>query len=233
MATVEEHVPPLEAGARLTRAQFLRRWEAMPNLQKAELIGGIVYLPPPLSRAHAIAHGHIVGWLEVYAALTPGCEPADNGTWLMGKEDTPQPDATMRLLPEYGGQSRVSGLYPSGAPEFLAEVCLSSTSYDLHPELDLYEKMGVQEYLAVLLYENELRWHILENEAFQLAPAPADGIYRSRIFPGLWLHAPALLDGDMAQVLATLQEGLHNSEHAAFVSRLKNHTASSSREASF
>jgi hypothetical protein len=34
-------VPPLEAGDRLTRTEFERRYEAMPDLKKAELIEGV------------------------------------------------------------------------------------------------------------------------------------------------------------------------------------------------
>jgi hypothetical protein len=37
MGTIVEHcVPPLEAGDKLTRAEFLRRWEAQEGLQSAE-----------------------------------------------------------------------------------------------------------------------------------------------------------------------------------------------------
>jgi len=32
--------PPLRDGDRLTREEFLRRWEAMPDVKRAELIGG-------------------------------------------------------------------------------------------------------------------------------------------------------------------------------------------------
>jgi hypothetical protein len=49
---------------------------------------------------------------------------------------------------------------------------------------------------------------------------PADGIFRSEAFPGLWLEAAAMLGGDLKQVLATLQRGLATPEHAAFVQRL-------------
>ena len=40
-------VPPLETGDRLSRAEFERRFDAMPGLKKAELIEGIVYIPSP------------------------------------------------------------------------------------------------------------------------------------------------------------------------------------------
>jgi hypothetical protein len=38
--------PPLREGDRLTRNEFLRRWEAMPELKRAELINGIVMCLP-------------------------------------------------------------------------------------------------------------------------------------------------------------------------------------------
>src|SRR5205823_1114159 len=108
----------------------------------------------------------------------------------------------LHILPEFGGQSRVEGQYGAGAPEFLAEVCVSRTSYDLSPKRGVYQEAGVLEYLAVLVREHEVRWHRLAGGQFEVVPAPADGVYRSAVFPGLWLDAPALLAGDLARVLA-------------------------------
>src|SRR5438477_8288659 len=102
MATVEEAIEPLIAGDRMTRDEFLRRWEAMPHVKRAELIGGIVYMPSPLSRKHGVTDTHVGAWLGVYVASTPGCEAGSNATWLM-LEDSPQPDHDLRILPEYGG----------------------------------------------------------------------------------------------------------------------------------
>src|ERR1019366_2139242 len=42
-------IPPLENGDHLTVAEFERRYEAMPELKKAELIHGIVHIPSPFS----------------------------------------------------------------------------------------------------------------------------------------------------------------------------------------
>lgn len=36
--------PPLREGDRLSNAEFLHRWDAMPELRRAELIGGVVFL---------------------------------------------------------------------------------------------------------------------------------------------------------------------------------------------
>ena len=35
-------IPPLENGDHLTRAEFLRRYDGMPDVKKAELIEGVV-----------------------------------------------------------------------------------------------------------------------------------------------------------------------------------------------
>jgi Uma2 family endonuclease len=219
MSTAEKAVPPLAAGDKLTRAEFLRRWEAMPKVKKAELIGGIVYLPSPLSREHAVVDCRIAVWLGTYAASTPGCEPGSNATWLM-QDDAPQPDNDLRILPEFGGRSTLEQRYAAGAPELAAEVCLSSAAYDLHQKRRLYQAAGVREYVAVLLHEQEVRWHRLVRRAYRVLPVPADGVVRSVVFPGLWLNVPALLEGDMAAVLDTLRRGLDSPEHAAFVARL-------------
>jgi Uma2 family endonuclease len=219
-ATVDEEVPELIPGDFLSRDEFLRRWEGMPHLKRAELIRGIVYMPSPLGREHGSMDFHVATWLGVYKAATPGCEGMSNATWLMSAEDAPQPDTSLRILPECGGQSRTKGRYAAGAPEFLAEVCVSSTAYDLHQKLEVYQGASVQEYLAVLVREREVRWHRLTGGRFEVVPAPADGVYRSAVFPGLWLDAPALLAGDLARVLAVLQEGIRSPEHQRFIEQL-------------
>src|SRR5205085_413130 len=131
MPAVEEKVLALYPGQRLSRDEFLRRWEAMPNLKFAELIGGIVYMPSPLSIDHGDYDANVTIWHGTYAAHTPGLQPNANSTWLM-LEDSPQPDNSLRILPECGGHSRREGKYIAGSPEFLAEICLSSQDNDLH-----------------------------------------------------------------------------------------------------
>ena len=219
MPTVAERIPPLVAGDRLTREEFLRRWEAMPRVKKAELIGGVVYIPSPVRLDHGESHSDIAAWLGVYAASTTGCRGGKNATWYMLK-DAPQPDGHLRILPEYGGQSDIEDGYGQGAPELAAEISLSSTAYDLHQKMELYRKADVLEYVTVLVWEQEVRWHRLVNGVYEQMPLPTDGILRSGVFPGLWLNVPALLGGDMAQVLTTVQQGIQSPEHAAFVEEL-------------
>jgi len=222
MATaVIERVPELAAGDKLTREEFLARWEANPEITKAELIGGIVFMPSPVSVEHGEMEGALGTWLGTYIAATPGTASGHNTTSFL-LEDTPQPDLYLRLLPEYGGKSWVEDRYLQGVPEFLAEVCRSSASYDLHVKLDLYQAAGVPEYLAVLLFEREIRWYVLINGRYELLQADVDGLWRSRIFPGLWLDGQALLAGNLQQVLSRLQQGLNSPEHKQFVALLAN-----------
>jgi hypothetical protein len=220
MATAtQREAPPLMAGDKLSREEFLRRWEAHPEIKKAELIGGLVYMPSPLSVPHGSMDSDVGTWLGVYRAATPGTAGGHNTTSFL-LEDTPQPDVYLRVLPECGGKSWVEGLYLSGVPELLTEISLSSVSYDLHVKYDLYHAAGVPEYLAVLLYEKEIRWHVWAKKKYRLLQPDSDGVWRSRVFRGLWLNGAALLEGDLAQVLATLQQGLASSEHRKFVAEL-------------
>ncbi|HWB07845.1 MAG TPA: Uma2 family endonuclease [Pirellulales bacterium] len=105
-------------------------------------------------------------------------------------------------------------------PELLAEVCGSTASYDLNQKFRLYQRAGIPEYLAVVVFEQEIRWHVLVEGRYQLLSPDADGLYRSRIFPGLWLDGRALLAGKLRQVLDQLQEGLRSPEHERFVAEL-------------
>ena len=123
--------PPLiREGDRLDSAEFLRRWEAMPSLKQAELIDGVVFMPSPVSLPHSDAHAEISLWLGLYKDLTPGCHTGVDCTWVMGTHDVPQPDMFLRVLPEYGGQSRIEGAFPAGAPELIVEISGSSLSRD-------------------------------------------------------------------------------------------------------
>src|SRR5688572_23208297 len=76
-----DRIPPLRNGDRLTRAEFERRYLAMPEVKKAELIEGIVYMPSPVSFLdHAEPHGSASGWLSLYKVITPAVRIGDNGT---------------------------------------------------------------------------------------------------------------------------------------------------------
>ena len=61
--------------------------------------------------------------------------------------------------------------------------------------------------------------------------ADSDGVWKSRVFPGLWLDGPALVARDTAKLLATAQKGLATPAHAAFVRRLERPPAASDSSA--
>lgn len=89
-----------------------------------------------------------------------------------------------------GGQSGYAEKFAAGAPEFVAEVCGASRSYDLGPKLKLYKRVGVREYLAVLLEQRRLEWRVLRESVFQLMASDEAGVFRSSVLPGLWLDEP-------------------------------------------
>lgn len=212
-------IPPLESGDRLTRAEFERRYEATPEKFKAELIEGVVYVASPVRVFHGTPHAALIGWLTVYWAATPGVSVADNTTTRLDMDNEPQPDALLRI--ETGGSSTISDDgYIEGAPELIAEIAASSAAIDLGAKQNAYRRNGVQEYLVWQTFENRLSWFRLQDEEFVLVEPDADGIIRSRVFPGLWLAMPALLDGNIAEVLKVLHQGLADPSHQAFVQQL-------------
>jgi len=214
-------VPLLEPGDRLSRDEFERRYERMPDVKKAELIEGIVYMPSPIRvRKHAEPHSRLGTWLGVYASETPGVLCADNSTVRLDLDNEPQPDLVLLKLPEKRGQARISADdYIEGAPELAVEIVGSSRAYDLHQKKGAYRRNAVREYLVWITDENRVVWwELREGDYREIAPG-ADGLLKSGVFPGLWLDAPALLRGEMKMVLTALRRGLDSSEHAQFVSK--------------
>lgn len=213
-------IPPLESGDRLTRAEFERRYDAMPNLKKAELIEGVVYLASPLRlKSHGEPHAFIMTWLGVYKAATSGVGFADNATVRLDADNEAQPDALLRI--ETTGQSRISqDDYLEGAPELIVEIAASSASYDLHEKLKVYRRNQIQEYLVWRVYDQDFDWFKLKEGKYIQLEANAQGVICSQVFPGLWLDKNALLTGDLAGVLKVLQQGLATEEHQNFVKNL-------------
>jgi Uma2 family endonuclease len=227
MQVLADAGPALENGDRLTRPEFERRYEAMSLLKKAELIEGVVYVPSPVRhRQHGSPHAHLIGWLFQYTASTPGVEVGDNSSVRLDLDNEPQPDALLFIDPTCGGQVRISddGII-EGAPELVAEVASSSVSYDLHAKLHVYRRSGVREYLVWRVLEQEIDWFVLRDGQYERLSLDAQGLVRSEVFPGLWLDPAALLRGDLATVLAVVQQGLASHEHDAFVTRLRPSTA--------
>jgi len=216
--------PELVTGERMDVEEFLRRWDELPELKNAELIDGVAYVSSPVSLEPGDLDTLIHMWLAYYAQATPGCRAGSNSTWLM-LDSAPQPDAALRILPAYGGLSRVrtrrKKRYSAGAPELAVEVCLASTDVDFGPKRKLYQRAGVQEYITIEALLERIIWRVLdENHVYSFQLTTDDGILRSRVFPGLWLDVAAFWANDGAKMLAALNAGIASEDHQRFVGRL-------------
>lgn len=215
--------PPLENGAHLSAREFLRRYEGMPELKKAELINGTVFMASPVRLdQHGEPDNLVQGWLCNYSLATPGVKAATNATVRLGPDDVPQPDGLLRILPECGGQARLDPKgYLLGAPKLVAEVSASTASLDVRDKLTAYRRAGVREYVVWRTEDGGVDWWALEEDEYRPLAPGADGVLRSEVFPGFWLDVSALLAGDGARVMAVLAQGLETKEHEAFVADLE------------
>ncbi|MBD2328007.1 Uma2 family endonuclease [Alkalinema sp. FACHB-956] len=221
-AFIPSQLPPLENGDRLTRLEFERRYNAMPEVKKAELIEGVVYMASPLRfRPHAEPHGRLITWLGVYQAATPQVEMGIEPTVRLDIDNEPQPDGVLRISQASGGRSVLGDDgYLEGAPELVAEIAASSVSIDLGDKKRAYRRNGIQEYIVWQVFDQKIDWFILENGDYVALQPNPQGVICSQVFPGLWLEVPAMLQGNMQQVLATLQRGIHSENHTAFVQKI-------------
>jgi Uma2 family endonuclease len=222
-ATETSAPPPLRHGDRLTRAEFERRYANMPDVHKAELIEGVVHMPPPVTHEHHGApHFDLITWLGLYRTYTPGVRGGDNSTLRLDPDNGPQPDAYLIILPTHGGQARLDADgYLVGAPELVAEVAASSVNVDLGDKLAAYQRNGVREYLVWRVHDREIDWFVLRDGRYDALVPGANGWYRSEVLPGLWLDAAALIAGDLPAVLGAVQQGIASPAHAAFVDGLR------------
>lgn len=207
---------------RVSRSEFERRYHSMPNLKKAELIEGVVYVPSPVRvTSHGQPHAMIITWLGIYAATTPNLMLADNATVRLDFDNEVQPDALLRFHEDSGGRSRISeDDYVEGSPELIVEIASSSASYELHDKKDVYRRNGVQEYLVWLVQEQAFRWYVLEEQEFQLQEPDTSIILKSPFLTGLWLDVEALLSKDLEQLIAIVQAGINSPEYKQFVGQL-------------
>ncbi len=221
-------IPPLENGAHLSAREFLRRYDAMPEVKKAELINGIVFMGSPVRLdQHGEPDNLIQTWLGNYSIATVGVKAATNSSTRLGPDDVPQPDGLLRIVAEYGGQGRIDAKgYLQGAPELAVEVAASSASLDVREKLASYRRAGVCEYLVWRTEDQAVDWWVLEDDEYKALPIGPDGILRSRVFPGLWLDPKALIAGDGERLMTVLRQGLLSPDYSAFVADLRRRVAS-------
>jgi len=217
----ENEIPPLENGDHLDQKTFHERYQAMPSGVRAELIGGIVFMSSPQKKPHGRLHLRFSRWLDEYEEATPGTEGYVNSTDILGPDSEPQPDGCLLVLPEYGGQTCEDERgFIIGAPEWIGEISDTTESIDLRRKKSDYEHAGVREYTVIAVRSRKVFWFVRRRGKFkELAPG-SDGVFRSEVFPGLWLDPDALLGRDRKRLLMILRQGLASPEHAAFVAKL-------------
>jgi Uma2 family endonuclease len=217
-AAVDGRVPPLENGDHLTRAEFMRRWEAMPNLKRAELIEGIVYMAAAVRHLHhGRPHRLLIGWLDRYISNTPGIDGGANASIGLDEDNMPQPDGYLLVPVEMGGLAQVTDDgYLEGAPTLVAEISASTSSMDLNQKFQVYLRSGVREYLVWRVRDNAIDWFVNTQGQFVPMSLDSDGIYRSRVCPGLWLDPEALIRGRSRRVYEVLDLGMATSGYRTF-----------------
>ena len=212
----------LVEGQRIDQARFHALYQAMPSGTRAELINGVVLMPSPAGALHSRTHFPTIAWLGYYVENTPGLEGLDNASTVLGLRSELQPDAMLRILPQYGGRTRTDSGFIQGVPEFIVEISHTSRYADLGPKFEDYERAGVLEYLVIAFEPNEAFWFVLRGGRFSDLSPSEDGIFRSQVFPGLWLDPTALFAGDTKRLRAMVDLGCASTEHAEFVGRLAN-----------
>lgn len=215
----KQPVPPLVNGDSLDAEEFLRRYEAAPDIKKAELIDGVVFImaSPLRAEKHGDQDNLMQGVLWTYSMATPGVRASSNATTRLGPKDIPQPDISLRYTPERSGREQFDSKgYLKFPPELIVEIAATSTSIDLNRKRESYRRRGVLEYIAWCTEEPGFYWWVLERGQYQLLRPGADGILRSKAFPGFWLDPQAILNDDRGRVMAVLELGLKSQEHAAF-----------------
>ncbi|HEY9783809.1 MAG TPA: Uma2 family endonuclease [Candidatus Obscuribacterales bacterium] len=217
--------PLLHAGDRLTQAEFHRLYNQMPECYRLELVGGVVFEPPPAGLDHSDIQSFLNGAFLSYAGRTPGLQMGADATVILSNEDEIQPDIFLRILPQYGGQSgntvekrigsrQFGTRYIKGAPELLAEVSHTTKTIDLHRKKERYLFGGVLEYAVVCLDPHKIFWFDLKNH-IQLK-ASKDSIWRSVFFPGLWINGKAVFEGNYQLLMDTIDAGMATVEYAQF-----------------
>lgn len=194
----------LESGDHLTREEFHHRYLKRPDIKKAELVEGVVYVASPVRiRQHSRPHGVVVLWLGSYAMRIAGLHLEIEGSVYLDGRNEVQPDAFLWREGPDGPHETEDG-YLVGAPLLVVEVAASSASYDLHEKEEAYRRTGVQEYLVWRVLDRAVDWFDLRDGQYVAREPDQHGILESGQFPGLRLHLPSLLAGDAAAVLAAL-----------------------------
>ena len=234
----------LRHGERLDRPTFHDRYVALVESGvaiKAELLEGVVYLEGDLEgdlggdlegaeemvsmrRRHGSWHVLVSGLVDRYLIATPGTDGYGNTSTLTDEPSEPQPDVSLVVESDRGGQTTVDeNDWVHGLPEMAIEVSISSSRHDRSVKWRVYEAGSVREYVVVDLDAGEVVLFRRRGDRFEEAEPTGDAStpqHRLETLPGFWLDNAAVLTRQTAAAWATLETGLATEEHAAFVRRL-------------
>lgn len=198
-----KRIKPLQNGDQLRLPEFKKLYAQHPNIRRAELIEGVVYVASPVYLPHADAQMKIITWLGVYQSKMSGVSAAGEMSIELDGENEVQPDAVMWREGDLSISDDGRG-YAVGSPTLVVEIAASTAAYDLGLKKRVYQRNRVQEYLVIAIYEQEIFWFNLEDGAYQPLQPDSVGVYSSSIFQGLKLNRDAFWSGDLQKLLATL-----------------------------
>jgi Uma2 family endonuclease len=194
----------LQNGDVMSREEFHRRFSECEDLERVELVEGVVYMPSPVKFA---AHGRpakmMMSWLEAYEDRhREVVEAMDNVSILLDNRNELIPDVFLykRAADRFDDDD-----YFLGAPELIVEIANSSVAKDLHQKKRAYERNGVAEYIVWRVRDEAIDWFQLRKGSYELRQPGSDGIIESEVFPGLRLNVPAMLALDKKAALAALE----------------------------
>jgi len=216
-------------GDHLSVPEFERRYEAMQDDARAELIEGIVVMSPgiksgPVTMDHGKAHSLMNCLLGHYAVATPGVSCAVGASLRLDGCNEYQPDVLLWIEQNHldGVKADPVGIL-EGRPELVMEVALSGRAFDLHEKKAVLQRNQIPEYIVwEMLDEPRFHWFALEDGEYASLQARRDSVVCSRVFPGLWLDFASLVvgQGSDKEIFRALNKGLKSAEHKAFVKKL-------------
>ena len=197
-------VPPLRHGDALSFAEFRRLWELHPEVKSAQLIDGRVFIEPFVDEFHGLTSAIVIGWIARFFFIPPrGVEPLAHMTTELFGTQSVEADILVR---RHDGLSTIDGEgRMHGPPELAVEVASDfSVGLDLGRKKELYCEAGVLEY--IVFQQDRIDWFILEDGKYRSLLPDANGVIESRLFPGLRLQVQAMLDQDIATVIAAVAQ---------------------------
>jgi len=196
----------VETAERMTADEFLL---LVREDEKAELIEGVMVVATPASRTHERLFRFLFSLLTVYVEHHNLGEVYGSRTAVrLTHEDVYEPDILFVAKERLGiiGEQQVSG-----APDLVVEILsAASVSYDRGIKREVYGRTGVRELWLIDPYgpTGTQFWQRPPEAPGLVRVEPIEGVLRSLVLPGFWLHTNWLWppEGEFPPVLEVLRE---------------------------